>query len=225
MKIALIGDFDATVTAHRAIPLALGLAGAEGVWVHTSAIGDARAALDPYSGIWCVPASPYANADGAFAAIRFARESGRPFLGTCGGFQHAVIEYARNVLGMAGADHAETNPGASVPLIAPLACALVEERQQLMLVPGSRIERAYRERRIEEGYHCRYGMNPSIAAKLWDGALRPVAHDEAGEVRAVELVSHPFFVATLFQPERRALKGELPPLVREFVAAAHAMLP
>ncbi len=184
---------------------------------------DAAARLALFRGIWCVPASPYASTAGALAAIRFARESGHPFLGTCGGFQHAVIEYARNVLDLAEADHAETNPAAAVLIIASLACSLVEVSQELTLVAGSRIERAYAQLRIHEAYHCNYGLNRLLAARLWDGSLRPVAHDDAGEVRAVELTPHPFFVATLFQPERRALTGELPPLVRDFVAAARAV--
>lgn len=221
----MIGDFNASVTAHRAIPLALQLAGAEGEWIHTSTIGDnAAATLAKFAGVWCVPASPYANTAGALAAIRFARETGRPFLGTCGGFQHALIEYARNVRGIAAADHAETNPGAAVLIIAPLSCSLVELSQELTLAPGSRIERAYGQLRIHEGYHCNYGLNPALALQLWDGLLHPVAHDDAGEVRAVELTPHPFFLATLFQPELRALSGELPPLVRDFVVAARAVL-
>lgn len=220
MKIALVGDYDASVTAHQAIPIALAMTGLEAVWVHTSTVGDAASTLASFGGIWCVPGSPYASADGAFAAIRFAREHARPFLGTCGGFQHAVIEYARNVLGMAEADHAETNPGATMPLVAALSCSLVEVSQTLTLVPGSRLARAYEETQIAEGYHCNYGLNPALASKLWDGALHPVAHDAAGEVRAVELAGHPFFIATLFQPERRALTGELPPLARAFAVAA-----
>ena len=220
MKVALIGDFDASVIAHQAIPFALAMTGLEAVWIHTATVGDAASTLASFAGIWCVPASPYASADGAFAAIRFARENARPFLGTCGGFQHAVIEYARNVIGIADADHAETNPGAAMPLIAPLACSLVEVSQTLTLVPGSRIAHAYGETQIEEGYHCSYGLNPALGSKLWDGAMHPVAHDAAGEVRAVELAGHPFFIATLFQPERRALTGELPPLARAFAVAA-----
>ena len=224
MKIALIGDFDASVTAHRAIPLALQLAAAESEWVHTSAIGgDAAARLASFAGVWCVPASPYADSEAALAAIRFARESGRAFLGTCGGFQHAAIEYARNVLAMADADHAETNPSGAVLIVNRLSCSLVEVSQELTLVPGSLIERAYGQLRIQEGYHCNYGLNPALASRLLDGLLHPVAHDDAGEVRAVELTGHPFFTATLFQPERRALFGELPPLVRDFVAAARAV--
>src|SRR5204862_344720 len=81
--------------------------------------------LSPFDAIWCVPNSPYASMEGALCAIRFARESGRPFLGTCGGFQHTIIEYARNVLGFHEADHAESNPAAALPLISRLACFLL----------------------------------------------------------------------------------------------------
>jgi CTP synthase (UTP-ammonia lyase) len=63
-------------------------------------------------------------------------------------------------------------------------------------------------------------LNPRFAETLTGGPLRATAHDGQGEVRAVELDGHPFFVATLFQPERAALRGEVPPLVRAFVDAA-----
>src|SRR4051794_23605515 len=89
--VALVGDFDLSVVAHQAIPLALRLAGeAAGVnvvptWVHTAALGrDGVGSLGQFDGVWCVPASPYADTGAALAAIRLARESGRPFLGTCG---------------------------------------------------------------------------------------------------------------------------------------------
>ena len=131
LAIALIGDRDDAVTAHRAIPKALALAAeATGVdlrpaWVATDGI-NADADLAGYDGFWCVPASPYRSMDGALRAIRFARTHDKPFLGTCGGFQHAVVEYARNVLGWADADHAETAPDAARAVIVPLACSLVE---------------------------------------------------------------------------------------------------
>src|SRR5687767_8764466 len=103
-RIGLIGDYDRTVPAHQAIPIALNLAkGALGMplwweWVPTDAIQNASR-ITGFNGVWCVPASPYRNMDGALCAIQFAREQARPFLGTCGGFQHAIVEYARNVLG------------------------------------------------------------------------------------------------------------------------------
>src|SRR5205809_607084 len=80
--------------------------------------------LELFHGIWCVPGSPYRSMDGALRANRFARENGRPFLGTCGGFQHAIIESLRNVAGLKHADHAESNPDAKMPVIVRLACSL-----------------------------------------------------------------------------------------------------
>jgi CTP synthase (UTP-ammonia lyase) len=156
---------------------------------------------------------------GALSAIRCAREMRRPFLGTCGGFQHAVIEYARNVLGWEDADHAETAPGGERLVIAPLACALVEVRDAIRLRAGTRIAAACGTDEIIEGYHCSYGLAPAFRDRLVAGPLRVSAEDAAGEVRAVELDDHPFFVATLFQPERAALEGRLPPLVAAFARA------
>lgn len=226
-RIGLVGDYDADVPAHQAIPRALALAesalGAplEFRWLPTETIAR-NAALAPFDALWCVPASPYRSMDGALRAIRFAREHARPFLGTCGGFQHAVVEYARNVLGWADAEHAETAPGAARAVIAPLACALVEASETVRLVPGSRIAAAYGGTQAHEGYHCRYGLNPEFRAALLRGPLRATAFDAAGDVRAIELDDHPFFVATLFQPERAALRGEVPPPVLAFARAALA---
>ena len=84
------------------------------------------------------------------------------------------------------------------------------------MFPGTRIAEAYGTGETTEGYRCRYGLNPEFQAALVAGPLRAAANDENGEVRAVELDGHPFFVATLFQPERAALKGKLAPLVVSF---------
>src|SRR5262249_3787297 len=141
-EIGLVGDYDAGVTAHQAIPRAISL-GAVATqanlafrWLPPESI-ESDAVLAPFDALWCVPASPYRSMDGALRAIRFAREQGRPFLGTCGGFQHAVVEYARNVLGWADAEHAETAPDAARPVITPLACSLVEVKDKIRLLPGT----------------------------------------------------------------------------------------
>ena len=224
LQIGLIGDRNDDVVAHRAIPLALGMAAEtcgveiEPIWVPTDEVGHGSA-LAEFDGIWCVPASPYRNMDGALTAIQVARERHVPFLGTCGGFQHAVIEYARNVLGWTDAEHAETSPEASRQVIVPLLCSLVEVTAAVNLVDGSRLAQAYGVTSIVEGYHCSYGLSSEFRAALADGPLRIVAVDDAGDVRGIELDDHPFFVATLFQHERGALQGQLPPAVRAFAQA------
>jgi CTP synthase (UTP-ammonia lyase) len=224
LRIGLIGDHDESVPAHRAIPVALSLAarhlGLEvtPAWYPTADIGDERPLVSCH-GLWCVPASPYRSMDGALRAVRFARESPRPFLGTCGGFQHAVIEYARNVMGWHQAEHAETAPGAGVAVIAPLQCALVETTDSVYLKPGSRLHRAYGRDTSTEAYRCSYGINPDFRAAVTAGPLTVTAWDDGDEVRGLELSGHPFYVLTLFQPERAALDGALPPVVTAFVAA------
>src|ERR1044072_9200185 len=148
VTIGLIGDRSDSVPAHVAIPLALenaaAVLGIEAAyeWVPTERIKTASrvAALD---GLWCVPASPYRSMDGALLAIRCAREGRMPFLGTCGGFQHAVIEYARNVLGWQEATHAESDPAAGLAVISPLACALINTSGSIQLLPGTRLAAAY----------------------------------------------------------------------------------
>lgn len=226
-RIALVGDRHPDVTAHNAIPLALELAGraagvtAEWEWVHTTTIPDRPAGrLAGFDAIWCVPASPYANTAGALATIRFAREHGHPFLGTCGGFQHALLEYAGNVWGIEQAAHAELTPEASNPVIAPLCCSLVDVTDDLRLVNGSRLAQIYGVSAATESYHCRYGLNPHYAERLETGPLRVGARDAVGEVRAVELDGHRFFMATLFQPERSALSNEPHLLIGAFITEA-----
>lgn len=224
LRIALVGDVNPDVIAHKAIPLAIDDAAAvlaltvEYEWLATRDIQSADA-LSGFDAVWVVPASPYQNADGAFIAIRHARENGLPFLGTCGGFQHAIIEYARNILGWEDAAHAETDSEGRM-VIAPLACSLVEKSDVIELRPNTLIAKAYGRESIEEGYHCNYGIAPEFAAGLEAGPLRVSGWDEEGEIRAVELTTHPFFVATLFQHERNALAGRPAPLVHAFLRAA-----
>lgn len=229
IRIALVGDYDPSVPAHQAIPVALdrvanetGLS-VQATWVPTTDIGDS-ASLQAFDGVWCVPASPYRDMDGALTAIRFARERQVPFLGTCGGFQHALLEYARNCLGWTDAEHAETAPESENAIITPLGCSLVEAFAPIRLRPVSRIAAAYGALETRERYRCRYGLRKELEADVFAGPLKVSGYDEDDEVRAMELDGHPFFVATLFQPERAAMEGSTPPLVKAFVLACAAEL-
>lgn len=225
LHLALIGDYNPDVLAHQAIPVALQRAAddlnlsVQLQWLDTDNLPPS---LHDFDGFWCVPGTPYRDTDGALRAIRFAREQRRPFLGTCGGFQHAVLEYARNVLGWADAEHGETAPDATRAVITALSCALVEATDSVRLVAYTRIADAYGRLELQEGYRCRYGVNPEFLDALLEGDLIPSGYDAAGDLRAVELLDHPFFIATLFQPERAALKGITPALAIALLKACQA---
>ena len=222
LRIGLIGDRSPAIVAHEAIPQALRLAAlqvgcdVEHVWLPTATISSA-AVVQGFDGLWCVPGSPYRSMEGALTAIAHARTSGTPFIGTCGGFQHAVLDYARNVLDWTEAAHPEATPDPDHSVIAPLDCGILEGENTVAFVPGSRLAAAYGAEGAEEEYLCGYAVNPDFVTRLVPGPLRIAATDEDGQLRAVELDGHPFFVATLFQPERLALKGRIPPLVAAFL--------
>ena len=224
--IALVGDYDPTVTAHRAIPKALEMAGtAVGLeiafsWVETQSIRPGLGRLRDYAGFWAVPASPYKNMEGVLEVIRFARENKRPFLGTCGGYQHAVLEFARNVLGHAGAGNAEVDPETEMPLVSPLTCSLIEVEQQIDFAKGSKLEALFSSDRTTEAFHCSFGINPEYLTLFSGSKLCFTGTDLSGEPRAFELADHPFFVGTAFQPERQALNGLAHKLIETFVGAS-----
>jgi CTP synthase (UTP-ammonia lyase) len=229
VRIALVGDYQPESKAHQGAPRALALAGealgirVEGDWIHTSTLAaDPSRQLEPYQGVWVVPGSPYANTAGVIRAIRVTRTSGRPFLGTCGGFQHAILECAEALWGVGSPAHAEIDPNASNPVVAPLSCSLVEKHGEVFFVAGSRLAAFYGMPSAVEGYHCSYGLNAAYAGHLNDGPLRVSARDGEGDVRAAELDGHPFFFGTLYQPERSALDGRRHPLITAFVQAAGA---
>jgi CTP synthase (UTP-ammonia lyase) len=212
----LIGEFNELNKAHHAIGTAVNAAAdgrVETTWVSTDKVSNS--ALAEFDGLWCVPGMPYRSADGALAAIRFARSHRIPFLGTSAGFQYALLEYARNVLGFVDADHLKSNPTASMPLITPLGCALLGVKARVRFMDGSHIRAAYRAPESTEEYHCSYGLNDRYRRLLEGGHLYVAAIDDQSAIRAVELDGHPFFVATLFQPEMQAES----PLIHAFVRA------
>lgn len=224
MRIALIGDYSQDITAHRAIPMALNLeAEARGAeirheWLGTETLVDA-AVLEEFDGGWAVPGSPYRSFDNVIAAIRILRENRLPFLGTCGGYQHALVEYARAVLGHDTAGMTEIDPACEMPLVSALVCALIDTDEPVRPEPGSRLAHLCGDRDLNETYRCSFGLNPDHAG-IFDGSgFRVAARDPDGAVRAMELTGHPFFLGTAFQPERAALKGARHPIVSGFVDA------
>jgi len=225
-RVALLAEFNPSFPPHPATTEAIrhscDALGADvtATWVSTADIDDTL--LGESSGLWIGPGSPYKNMERTLAAIRYARERGIPCFGTCGGFQHMMIEYARNVLGFQDAQHAEYDPYASNLFISELACSLVGQRMQLRFTPGSRVAAIYGAGCAEEEYYCNFGINPQKVSLLRQGPLKISGSDVEGEIRVVELPDHPFFLATLFVPQLRSTSDKPHPLVSAFIQAIMA---
>src|SRR5687767_3509604 len=139
-KLALVGDRSPTVRAHGRIPLLIdALRRRDGFvldpyWIHSTEADD----LTGFDGIWVVPGSPYEDREKVIDAVGTAREHDIPFLGTCGGFQHAIIHLARELAHIPDADHAEY-PDAEHHVIVPLECSLVGHEGVIRYTPGTLI--------------------------------------------------------------------------------------
>jgi CTP synthase (UTP-ammonia lyase) len=225
-RIALVGDRSDNVRAHARIPaLVDALLRRDGIaldpyWIATPDV--AACDLGRFDAIWLVPGSPYDSADGAIAAARTARERRIPFLGTCGGFQHALLEFARNVCGLSGVENAEVAPAAAEHLIVALECSLKGHEEAVMIVPGTLAAKISGPGRRTERYHCDYGLDPAYLERLTEGGLSFSGFDDSGQVRIVELPGHPFFVGTLFQPELHGDGTQPHPIIVALAAAATA---
>lgn len=225
MRIALIGDPSETVIAHRAIELALDMeAQARGHdirfdWLVTACLHD-PGIVTGYDGGWAVPGSPYADFDNALAAINALRRAGIPFLGTCGGYQHALVDYARDVLGHADAGITEIDPDCPMPVVSALTCALIDTTEPVLPEPGGLIAAHCGGVALAEAYRCSFGLNPDYADLFLRGGWRVEARDQDGAIRAMSLAGHPFFLGCAFQPERAALEARRHPIVSGFIAAA-----
>ncbi|WP_330460487.1 hypothetical protein OIB37_28580 [Streptomyces sp. NBC_00820] len=222
--IALVGDRSPNVVSHTRIPLLLDALAErdrlvlDAYWI-PSEEAEAEGAVRGFDAVWVLPGSPYRSEAGVLAAVRTAREEGIPFLGTCGGFQHALLEFARNVCGLARVAHAENDPGTEDPLIEPLACSLIGHEAAVTLEPGSLAHSVIGSARTVERYFCAYGPSRHLDTLSAHG-LRFSGHDEDGQVRVAELPDHPFFLGTLFQPELSGDGSRPHPVVRALAQAA-----
>jgi CTP synthase (UTP-ammonia lyase) len=226
-RLALVGDRSPDVQAHARIPAIIDFVNAssgdpiELYWLHSTVVtqpGDVAG----FDGVWVVPGSPYENMAGVLSAVQGARSSRIPFLGTCGGFQHLLLEYARNVCGLSAVTHAEVDANASELLITPLNCSLLGEEATVVVEAGTQAAEAMGAGPVTERYFCRYGLNLEYLQVLMANGLVLSGRDEQGDPRIAELPGHPFFVGTLFQPELSSGPGWAHPLIASFAAAVRA---
>jgi CTP synthase (UTP-ammonia lyase) len=173
-----------------------------------------------FAGLVIAPGSPYASMEGALAAIRLARTKDIPLLATCGGFQHVVLEFARSVLDITDAQHAEYDPYASTLFITPLSCSLAGQRMAVQFLLGTKAATAYSSTSAIERYYCNFGLNPAYRDELSAAGLVVTGVDQDDEVRIIELPTRRFFLATLFVPQTSS-RADLPhPLLTALVMAA-----
>jgi CTP synthase (UTP-ammonia lyase) len=240
VRIGILGDFNPEFRSHPATSESLQHAArqlnleVQSEWIPTPSLTapSAEKILESFDGLWASPGSPYKSFDGMLKGIEFARRCDWPFLGTCGGFQYALIEFSRNVLGIADADSAENNSGSKNIVIYPVTCA-VPNRQgeapklsgmvpEIRLRPGSYLQSFYGKDKeiVSEEFFCNFEVNPEYEWATMEAGFPVVARGANGEIRAIESPTHRFFIATLFQPQLSSTETNPHPVILAFVKAA-----
>ncbi len=237
VRIAVVGKYTALVDAYKSIAEALvhaGIANDVGVeidWVSSEELEDRGSRfLDGYGGVLIPGGFGVRGTDGMVDAVRFARESGLPFLGICLGLQCAIIEFARNVCDLEESHSHEFDRETTNPVISLMDAQYnVTEMGGTMrlgaypcrLQEGSFAREVYDATEISERHRHRYEVNNEYRENLVQNGMRfSGLSPDGGLVEIVELTDHPFFVATQFHPELRSRPMSPHPLFTAFVAAA-----
>ena len=240
VRIGILGDFNPELPSHHATNDALQHAAhklklnVESSWIPTQSLTtpNSEKNLETFDGLLAAPGSPYKSFDGMLRGIEFARRRDWPFLGTCGGFQYALIEFARNVLGITDADSAENNSGSKNIVIYPVACAVPHRKDaapklsgkvpEIRLRPGSYLQSFYGKDKeiVTEEFFCNFEVNPDYEWATMEAGFPVVARGAQGEIRAIESPTHRFFTATLFQPQLSSTEKNPHPVILAFVQAA-----
>jgi len=240
VRIALVGKYVQLEDAYLSVVEALKHAGihngakVELSWVDSESLDDSETArlLDEADGILIPGGFGVRGIEGKINAARFAREQRVPFLGICLGMQLAVVDFARHVVGMAGANSAEFDPETPYPVI-----DLLPEQKEVddmggtmrlgadpvKLHDATRARAAYDEPVIYQRHRHRYEVNNLLRRRLEDaGLVCSGTSPDDRLVEVIELPDHPYFVASQYHPEFKSRPNRPEPLFREFVGAALA---
>ncbi len=238
VNIALIGKYVELKDAYKSIAEALIHAGAANEcrvnveWIHSEKLTPENIdkKLINCSGIIIAPGFGLRGIDGKIIAAQYARENKIPFFGICLGMQIAVIEFARNVLDLCGADSTEMNPETKYPVI-----DLMEEQKQIIdkggtmrlgayvcnLKKDSKAALAYGKLKVMERHRHRYEFNDTFLKKFEDAGMKAVGiNPETKLVEAMELAGHPWYVGVQYHPEYSSTVLQPHPLFVAFVNAA-----
>jgi CTP synthase len=238
VRIALVGKYVRVADSYLSVVEALRHAGIhhsakiDVFWVDSETLGDQESAqlLEEADGVLIPGGFGIRGIEGKINAARIARERELPFLGICLGMQIAVVDFARHVVGMEGANSSEFDPETPYPVI-----DLLPEQKEVddmggtmrlgadpvKLHPGTGAREAYGEPVIYQRHRHRYEVNNLLRRRLEDaGLVCGGTSPDDRLVEVIELPQHPFFMASQFHPEFKSRPNRPEPLFREFVGAA-----
>lgn len=229
-RIAIIGDYHNSITQSTitdSIQHSNKLLGCNTLydWIDTDKLDsdNYEDLITNYSGIWSAPGSPFKSLIGSINAIKYAREHKIPHLGTCAGYQHSIIEYARNVLGYTNADHAEYSTNSDSFFINKMSCSLHGTKDKIMILDNSLMDRLYGNTVIEGDYFCSYGLNEDYKTLFDNDDFVISGIDKEGNIRILELKNHPYFVLTVFVPQVSSNIDNPNPIITEFVRIVNTL--
>ena len=239
VTIAMCGKYTELIDSYKSVLEAFVHAGVENnarvniKWVQTEKIKNEKSAERAFSdidGILLLPGFGSRGGEGKIYSSKYAREKLVPFLGICLGLQCAVIDFARNVCGLEGANSTEFDKKTRYPII-----DLMESQRAIKikggtmrlgaydceLKVGTKAFAAYRKKKITERHRHRYEVNNRFRKQLEDnGLIFSGFNSELGVIEAVEVADHPWFVAAQFHPELKSRVNKAHPLFREFIKAS-----
>jgi len=239
VTIAMCGKYTELIDSYKSVLEAFVHAGVENnarvniKWVQTEKIKNEKSAERAFSdidGILLLPGFGSRGGEGKIYSSKYAREKLVPFLGICLGLQCAVIDFARNVCGLEGANSTEFDKKTRYPII-----DLMESQRAIKikggtmrlgaydceLKVGTKAFAAYRKKKITERHRHRYEVNNRFRKQLEDnGLIFSGVNSELRVIEAVEVADHPWFVAAQFHPELKSRVNKAHPLFREFIKAS-----
>jgi len=239
VNIAMCGKYTELPDAYKSVLEAFIHAGVENDarvnvnWVATEDVRsekDAERIFREIDGILLLPGFGSRGSEGKILACKYARENKIPFLGICLGLQCAVIEFARNICGLKGANSTEFDNNTRYPVIELMESQRAIKRKggtmrlgayNCTIEPGTKTYAAYRKKKISERHRHRWEVNNRYRDRLVKNGLKfSGLNEELNLVEIIELPNHPWYIAGQFHPELKSRVSKAHPLFREFIKAA-----
>ena len=239
VAIAMCGKYTELIDSYKSVLESFVHAGVENSarvnikWVKTDKIIDdssAQRAFNNVDGVLILPGFGSRGSEGKILSSKYARENNIPFLGICLGMQCAIIDFARHVCGLSGANSTEFNKRTKYPVV-----DLMESQKAIKIKggtmrlgayncsikTGTKTFSAYRSKKISERHRHRFEVNNRYKKRLEkEGMVISGINEDLGVVETIEISDHPWFVAGQFHPELKSRVNKAHPLFRDFIKAS-----